>query len=73
MDDSHKFHFSPARSALLHLIPEAELMHKVKQGAFDTIQTCEDSDYIAEHGFAGLYKNSAQIDFCTVFWNRKAK
>jgi 4-amino-4-deoxy-L-arabinose transferase-like glycosyltransferase len=73
MDDSHKFNFPPTRSTFLHLIPASELERQVKSGRFDTLETCDDDDYIAEHGFAAVYANRAEVEFCNVFWNLKRK
>ncbi len=73
MDDSHKFNFSPERSALLHVIWGGELKREAKAGRFDAVQTCEDDDYIADHGFVPIYAKSAKVDFCTVFWDLKPR
>ncbi len=71
MDDSHKFSFTPNREALLHVISAAELRAQVKAGKFDVTQTCEDDEYIADHGFANVYARSTKADFCTIFWGKR--
>ncbi len=71
MDDSHKFHFAPQRAALLHLIWGDDLKQQTRAGRFDAVQTCEEEDYIADHGLTTVYANSAKVEFCTIFWNRK--
>jgi 4-amino-4-deoxy-L-arabinose transferase-like glycosyltransferase len=69
MRDSHKFNFAPAELALLHIIPQAELDKRVKEGAFSTLETCADQDEIESHGYAKPYGKKAAAGECTVFWD----
>jgi hypothetical protein len=71
MRDSHKFNFSRADSALLHVMPQAELDSMVKKGFVHTLETCEEHDYIESHGYAKLYGKSAEVAGCTIFWDYK--
>jgi hypothetical protein len=73
MDDSHKFDFDSARNALLHLIPAAELRKRLNAGAYQTTETCEDDDYIADHGLDKLYAKRAKAADCDVFWDLRKR
>jgi 4-amino-4-deoxy-L-arabinose transferase-like glycosyltransferase len=57
-------------AAALHVLPHAELDRRVKAGAFDTIEICDD-DRIKELGLADLYSKSVEISGCSVFWEKK--
>jgi hypothetical protein len=70
MWNSHKFGFAPATVSLLHLIPQARLDREVSQQAFGTLETCEDQDFIDQHGYAKAYSKSAEAGGCTVFWEQ---
>jgi 4-amino-4-deoxy-L-arabinose transferase-like glycosyltransferase len=71
MRDSHKFTFSRSESALLHVIPQAELDSMVKKGYFHTLETCGDDKDIEAHGYARVYAQSTKAVDCTVFWDYK--
>jgi hypothetical protein len=73
MENSHKFNFPPARLALLHLLPQAELDRQVKAGAFRTLETCDDEDDLKEHDYGKIYDKTAAAGECTVFWDPKSK
>jgi hypothetical protein len=72
MQNSHKFDFPPEKLAQLHLLPQEELDRRVKAGLVDTLETCEDDDFIEDHGYAQVYGNRAEAGECTVFWNSPA-
>src|SRR5258708_4030029 len=72
MRDSHKFHLPQTLQTLLHLIPEAELDRQVKAGAFSTLETCEEQDYVEAHGYARPYARKAALEGCTVFWDKRS-
>ena len=56
----------------LHVLPGAELARRVKAGAFDTIEICDD-DRINELGLREIYSQSAEIATCTIFWGKSPK
>ena len=56
---------------LVEMFDPADLESKVRAGAFDTLETCEDRDYIEELGYAKLYAKSMRAGECTVLWRRK--
>jgi 4-amino-4-deoxy-L-arabinose transferase-like glycosyltransferase len=72
MQNSHKFNFSPADDALLHLIPQTELDRRVKSGYFHTLETCQDDDFLKAHGYVNLYLKSTETQGCKVFWDFNA-
>jgi len=59
-----------SEAAPLHILPSQELESRVKNGAFDTIENCDD-DRIQELGLNDLYRQKADIDACTIFWDKK--
>ena len=71
MDDSHKFKFPPPMLALLHLIPRADLERRVKAGEFSTLETCENDDDVAAHGYEKVFAKSATAGACMVFWDKR--
>jgi hypothetical protein len=54
----------------LHILPAQELAQRVKSGAYDTIENCDDKR-ISELGLADLYAKSQDIEACTIFWDKK--
>jgi hypothetical protein len=72
MKDSHKFNFPQAQLTQLHLIPETELDRQVRAGAFSTLETCEEQDYVEAHGYARPYARKAAFGECTVFWDKRS-
>ncbi|MEO8372364.1 MAG: hypothetical protein ABI806_24470 [Candidatus Solibacter sp.] len=67
---THKLTLPPAEMALFHLFDDAEVKRQVKAGNFATIYSC-DSDEIDAWGLTTLYKQSAEMESCTLFWDRK--
>jgi len=65
---SHKLHLPPSEEAALHIVSEKELEQQVKAGEFSALQTCND-DRIDDWNLANLYKQRADIDDCSVFWD----
>jgi hypothetical protein len=72
MENSHKFQFPETLQTRLHLIPAAELDRQVKAGAFSTLETCEERDYVEARGYARLYAREAALGGCTVFWDKRS-
>lgn len=71
MWNAHKFSFSADRLRLFHLIPQGELDRRVAAGAFYTLETCEEDDFIKEHGYSRVYGKVATPNGCTVYWGLK--
>ena len=72
MENSHKLNFPQALLTLLHLIPAAELDRRVKAGAFNTLETCEEQDDVEAHGYARPYERKAAFGACAVFWDKRS-
>ena len=71
MMDAHKFDFPPGGLRSLHLISQIELDRLVQARTFDTLETCETQEDIAQRGYAKLYSKSSYISDCFVFWDRR--
>ncbi len=69
---SHKVNVSPADARLFHIIPLKELEAEVKNGAFATLETCDD-DKIDNWEIGNVYAKRADIADCSVFWSVRRK
>ncbi|HLG95634.1 MAG TPA: hypothetical protein VKX49_04915 [Bryobacteraceae bacterium] len=67
---AQKMSMPMAEAAPLHILPAQELERRVKAGAYDTIENCDD-ERIKELGLSKRYLKSEEFDECTVFWNKK--
>ena len=59
---------SPEMESLLHVATEEELDRGAAAGAFATVSLCDDAEVIEELDLAHLYRHSAKIRGCSVFW-----
>ena len=66
--NAHKLQLSPAESAVLHILPKAEVDRQIKAGAFFTAVVCEDEDQVNALKEWKVYSQNAEIQDCTVFW-----
>jgi len=66
---AQKLDMPMSEAAPLHILPLKELERRVKAGAFDSIEICDD-DRIKELGLPELYAKSAEFETCTVFWDK---
>ncbi len=69
--ESQKLNLPPAVAASLHILPRAELAKQIQAGMFSTVQTCKDEDderFVAL-GVPPLYRQKADVEGCTVFWD----
>ena len=71
MWNAHKFNFTPDKLRLFHLIPQDELDRSVAEGKFYTLETCEEDDFIREHGYSRVFDKVATPGGCTIYWGRK--
>jgi len=67
---SHKVDLPPEERARLHIVTEAEVKQQVQSGVFATAVSCDD-DQINNYGLKNIYRRSADLVDCTVFWDRK--
>jgi len=68
--DSHKLEFDANRAAFLHVISFAEVKRRVRAGVFDTVQVCEDGMNVGDLDMTKLYLHQAEVEDCTVFWEK---
>jgi hypothetical protein len=68
--DMHKFNLAPPTMADMHLLSQAELDRRMQNGFFDTIQTWEEADKIAQLGLAKRYKHHAVVHEANIFWGK---
>jgi hypothetical protein len=66
----HKFNLAPPTMADMHLLSQAELDRRMQNGFFDTIQTWEEADKIAQLGLAKRYKHHAVVHEANIFWGK---
>jgi hypothetical protein len=72
--DSHKLELPPALADSMHIVSGTELDRRIKAGVFSTVETCTFTDEkIAALGLAHLYSQKAEIEDCTVFWDRRSQ
>ena len=69
-ESSHKLSLPAAFAEAVHIIPQAEYDRRIAAGEFDTIETCESEDWSQERGLDKLYRKHAEIEECSVFWDR---
>lgn len=68
--DALKLTVQPELAKMLHLISRAYLKELVSNGAFATVESC-DEDVVRELGLANLYERNAKIRDCSIFWGLK--
>lgn len=69
--DSHKLDFPPERAIPLHLVSESEVLKQLRMGRFPTAVDCGKGHKITEEVFQKLYRQKAEGDTCTVYWDFK--
>ena len=67
---THLVNLPPAEAALMHILSDAEVKRQFQAGMFATAYTCDD-DEITGYGLKALYKQSVEMEDCTIFWDRK--
>jgi 4-amino-4-deoxy-L-arabinose transferase-like glycosyltransferase len=67
--DSHKLDFPPERAIPLHLVSETEELKQLEAGRFATAVDCDKGHKIGEQDFKKLYRQKAEFDSCTVYWD----
>ena len=55
---------------MMHILNKAEVKKQVQSGMFATAFSCDD-EQIDELGLKTLYKQHAELEECSVFWDRK--
>jgi len=67
--DSHKLDLPPDRANPLHLVSESEVLKQLKAGRFPTAVDCGKGHKLTEEEFQKLYRQKAESDTCTVYWD----
>jgi len=67
--DSHKLDFPPDRAVPLHLVSESEELKQLKAGRFPTAVDCDKGHKLGEDDFQKIYRQKAELDTCTVYWD----
>jgi 4-amino-4-deoxy-L-arabinose transferase-like glycosyltransferase len=67
--DSHKLDLPPDRAIPLHLVSEAEELKQLKERRFTTAVDCDKGHKLGEEDFQKLYRQKAEFDLCTVYWD----
>jgi hypothetical protein len=67
---SHKVDLGAAQNALLHILPAAEVKRQLRAGMFATAYSCDEEE-MKDYGLADLYRRRADLEDCSVFWDRK--
>lgn len=67
--DSHKLDFPPERAIPLHLVSEAEELKQLKAKRFATAVDCDKGHKLSEEDFKKAYRQKAEFDTCTVYWD----
>lgn len=66
--DTHKLELPAAQENALHIVPGSEVKRRIEAGVYDTIQSCEEEDYMKKLGLPGVYKHREDLEDCTIFW-----
>ena len=62
---------TPSRAAQLHILSEAQVKRLVEAGAYATVETCDlDTDFIDSLELPKLYRQTAEVHDCGVYWDR---
>lgn len=67
---SHKLRLPADLSELVHIVPQPEIDRRIAAGVYDTIETCEEEDWIKERKLAEIYRQHADVADCAVFWDK---
>jgi hypothetical protein len=70
---SHKLRLAPELSELVHIVPQPEWDKKIMAGEFDTLETCDDEDWIKTRKLDEIYASKEELNDCAVFWERRQK
>jgi hypothetical protein len=62
----------PAQSSQLHIVPQKTMDQRVRSGAFDVVAVCQEPKAVDRLKLKTLYRQTAQVEECDIFWNRAA-
>ena len=67
---SHKLRLPADVSRFVHIVPQPEYDRRIAAGFYDTIETCEEDDWMKERKLDQIYRKKADVSECDVFWDR---
>ncbi len=70
---SHKLRLPPALAELVHIVPQPEFDRQIAAGVYETLETCDEDDWIKERKLDEIYKQKAEVAECTVYWDRSKR
>lgn len=68
---SHKLRLPPGLSELVHITPQPEFDGRIAAGTYDTLETCDDEDWIKNRKLEEIYGQKKQVGDCWIFWGKK--
>ncbi len=68
--DSHKLELPADLAKYVHIVPGSEFLRRIKAGIYSTVETCDGEEKIKERGLPELYAKRADIEDCSVFWDK---
>jgi hypothetical protein len=70
---SHKLRLPPELSESVHIVPQPEFDQRIQAGVYDTVETCEEDDWIKQRKLEKIYSQKAEVGDCAVFWAKTLK
>ena len=67
---SHKLRLPASLSELVHIVPQPEFDRRIAAGVYDTLETCDEEDWIKERKLDEIYRQKADVADCAVFWDK---
>ena len=68
--DSHKLELPADLAKSVHIVTGSEFLRQIKSGMYSTVETCDGEEKIKERGLPRLYAKRADIEDCSVFWDK---
>jgi len=65
---THLVNLPPEEAALMHILNDDAVKRQVQSGMFATAYSCDDEE-IDNYGLKTLYKQHADLEDCTIFWD----
>ncbi|HEY6345260.1 MAG TPA: hypothetical protein VIY49_27510 [Bryobacteraceae bacterium] len=66
---SHHLRLPPALAEFVHMVPQPEIDRRIAAGAYATLETCDDEDWMKERKLDQIYRQKAEVSDCDVFWD----
>jgi hypothetical protein len=66
---SHHLRLTPAMEEFVHMVSQPEIDRRIAAGAYATLETCDDDDWMKERKLDQIYRQKAEVSDCDVFWD----